>query len=550
MVGGFILIKKVIDGHALRRAIILASNELSVKRAYLDGLNVFPVPDGDTGINMSLTTYGAAKEAYKLDTGNIYDVAKAISSGSLRGARGNSGVILSQLFRGFAKGLEGKEAANAMDLAIALKEGAEMSYKAVMKPKEGTVLTVARAIGDCAIKTAFETDDIYELLEIVIKEGHEVLKETQNMLPELKAAGVVDAGGMGLMCIIEGCYQTKTIKMAELVTPSSEEPAAATFDSSNFSHADIKFAYCTEFFINTENATQKVEDELKKYLDTMGDSVVVVADMDIIKIHVHTNNPGAVLERAITIGTLSSIKIDNMKEQHESLLQSQQEEQSKEKKAIGFIAVSQGDGFKKFFKDLGVDYVIEGGQSMNPATEDFLSAIDAVNADKIVIFPNNKNIILAAEQAASLSEKDVCVIKSKTIPQGVSALVNDTVFGSIEERIAVFEEAIGNITTGLVTYAVKDSNFDGNEILEGDILLMLEGQIKLVSKDVAEGSKNLIDAMFKERDGSFLSIYYGEEVSLEAAEELADYTADKYPDCDVEIIKGGQALYYYTLSLE
>lgn len=549
-----------IDGHMLRKAIIAGTNELEKNKDYVDSLNVFPVPDGDTGINMSLTCLAAGREVEKLNTPNIYDVAKAAASGSLRGARGNSGVILSQLFRGFAKGLEGKSIATAEDLANSFLQAAETAYKAVMKPKEGTILTLARAIAESGAEEAYDTEDICTLMEEVIKHAHVVLKQTTDMLPELKQAGVVDSGARGLLYIIEGAFESLSIKEEiTLNTPSQSKSigiAVGVVNAAAAAHTDIKFGYCTEFFVNVKKVTDQMEDSFKEYLSSVGDSIVVVGDETILKVHVHTDHPGLVMEKALRLGPLSNLKIENMREQHTNLInfsdvrENGNEPQPTEKKDTGFIVVSAGEGLSELFKSLGADIMIEGGQTMNPSTEDILGAIEKLNAENIMILPNNKNIILAAEQAAALSDKNAFVIPTTSIPQGISSIISYNSEMNPSENISEIKENLQEILTGQVTYAVRDTNLEDKEIAEGDILCMLEGKIATVSKSVADGAKELIDKMFLEKDGDVMSIYFGEGVTEEDSDQLSAYVKEKYPSCEVASLYGGQPLYYYVISLE
>lgn len=562
-----------IDGELLKKMIISGANALEKNKEEVDALNVFPVPDGDTGTNMSLTFLAAAKEVEKLSEPTVYDVAKAVSNGSLRGARGNSGVILSQLFRGFAKGLEGCEEASASDISNAFTKASEMAYKAVMKPKEGTILTIARAMAERASDMSFDTDDADLLLFEVIKYGKEVLAQTTDMLPELKQASVVDAGGYGLLCIWDAAYVSMSAPgEAYIYAPAkTKESAAGEIKLPVFSSIlteDIKFAYCTEFFIRTKNATEETEGRLKKYLSAIGDSIVAAADDDMIKIHVHTNNPGAVLEKALAIGYLDNIKIENMHIQHtnkidfeqSSILDTNNKEEKKaesdnkdndiENKNIGFIAVSSGAGFKELFISLGADIVVEGGQSMNPSTEDFIEAIESVEADNIIIFPNNKNIILSANQAASLTEdKNITVIPTKSIPQGVSALLNYSELKSVQENAKQMEDLIKHVRTGQITYAVRATVIEDKEIKEGDILCMVDGKIELVAQSLQPGAKALLDIMLKD-GGEVLSIFYGEAATSETAQELLEYVSDKYTDVEAEVQNGGQPIYHYIFSVE
>ena len=548
-----------IDGHKLRKAIIAGANELEREKDYIDSLNVFPVPDGDTGINMSLTAIAAAKEVEKLDTANIYEVAKAASNGSLRGARGNSGVILSQLFRGFAKGLENKEDATAEDLANAFVQGAATAYKAVMKPKEGTILTVSKAFAlSCAEGVMdVENADIEPMLENALKDAFISLDKTTEMLPELKQANVVDAGAYGFLKIIEGGFASRNVSgEIELNTISASKQVESSY-TTGATPVDIKFIYCTEFIIDNAQVTPSTENSLKKYLGSMGDSVVVVVDDDIVKVHVHTNNPGLVMERALTVGDLDNIKIENMRSQHTESVHfnsapaaSPTPEPSLEHKANAFIAVASGDGLSETFYELGADLVVSGGQSMNPSTEDILDAVNKLNADNIFVLPNNKNIVLAAEQAAILSEKNVNIVPSKTIPQGITALISFMPEATAGENMKSMKEALGTVKTGMVTYAVRASSFDGMDISDGDVLGLIEDKIDLVAKDVMEGAKRVIDKLFEDGEGDVLSIYYGDAVSEDEAMELAAYVEETYPSCESVCAWGGQPIYHYVLSLE
>ncbi len=548
-----------IDGILLKNMIIAGSNNLEKNRELLNALNVFPVPDGDTGNNMSLTVLAAAKEVSKADSPNISDIAKAASSGALRGARGNSGVIVSQLFRGISKGIDGAAVADAKTVVDAFVLSTETAYKAVMKPKEGTILSVARAVSERAIEIFQETDDIETILEESIKAGYVMLEKTTEMLPALKQANVVDSGGKGLMCVLDGAFEALKTQNTYTLEEVSESNMADANIMGEFNTDDIKFAYCTEFFINTDKANEKTEQSLKEFLEKLGDSIVVVCDDDIIKIHVHTNNPGKVLERSITIGELSHIKIENMKEQHSTLISftnttnDVKEEVVQEHTAIGFVGITMGDGLTDTFKKLGCNQIISGGQTMNPSTEDILKAVEKVNSDNVIIFPNNSNIILAAEQAALLGttvNKKVFVVPTKTIPQGVSALIKYVPNDDIESTLDEMNEAISEVTTGQITFAVRDTNIDGTEINEGDILCMLESKINNVSKSINEGAKELIDALIDEDETSFVSIYFGEDINEDEASVLVEYIEEKYDDIDVELSYGGQPLYYYIISVE
>lgn len=545
-----------IDGYTLQKFIIAGANRLIENKGSVDALNVFPVPDGDTGTNMSLTVASAAKEVMKLNTPVIADVAKAAASGSLRGARGNSGVILSQLFRGFAKGLEGKETANVVDIALSFDKARQTAYKAVMKPKEGTILTVAREVSEKAIELSYAEENLDVFLEKLIEYANEVLLKTTDMLPQLKQAGVVDAGGKGFIHILEGGLENRGAEVTlNDASSSSQGTVMADYQTEE---VDIKFGYCTEFFINVDNANEETVNNLKDYLMTIGDSIVAVHDSEIIKIHVHTNNPGKVLERALKIGSLSNIKIENMRIQHTNNInftkQAQQEVpvEEQEEKEIGFVSVCVGSGIKEIFKNLGADYIIEGGQTMNPSTEDILQAVEKVNAKNVFVLPNNKNIILAAEQAAKLcKDKNIIVIGSTTIPQGISALVNFMPTDSVEDNAESINEGLEAVSTLQVTYAVRDTEIDDKKIVEGDILCMSESGIDFVEKDLQEGTKKLISNFLDNNiDKSFITIFYGEDATEDKANELADYVAENYPDIEVEVQSGNQPVYYYIISVE
>ncbi|MBO5329363.1 MAG: DAK2 domain-containing protein [Anaerotignum sp.] len=498
------------------------------------------------------------------------DVTKAASSGALRGARGNSGVITSQLFRGFAKGLEGMEEAGVKELAAAAEQAVKTAYKAVMKPKEGTILTVARGCAEAAAKLANETDDVEAFLKGIITHGHEVLAQTPEMLPVLKQAGVVDAGGRGLLYILEGALK-QMMSGDQHVTLNDGQSAAAPAPEMDFAslasieNESITFGYCTEFFINVQGADETVTTGLKNYLGTIGDSVVCVADDEIIKIHVHTDHPGLAIEKALTIGSLTGLKIDNMREQHTNKISFTNEPAAapsapvaasaapvaeQPKKDVGFVSISAGEGLTAIFKNLGVDEVIEGGQTMNPSTEDILNAVDKINADHIFVLPNNKNIILAAEQAAKLSEdKKLHVIPSKSVPQGISAMFCFEADADPDEMEAAMKDAIRLVDTATVTYAVRDTSIGDKEIREGNILGMLNDQIEVVAEDVMEGTKELIKASIKD-ESEVVGIYYGADATEESAEELAAFIEENYPDCEVEVQSGGQPLYYYIISVE
>lgn len=556
-----------LNGVRLGRMIIAGANELAANKQLVDAMNVFPVPDGDTGTNMSLTVMAAAREAEKKGSLMAADVTKAASSGALRGARGNSGVITSQLFRGFAKGLEGLEEAGVKELAAAAEQAVKTAYKAVMKPKEGTILTVARGCAEAAEKLSHETEDIEVFLKGIIEHGHAVLAQTPEMLPVLKQAGVVDAGGRGLLYILEGALKQMGGDLP--VTLNDGQSAAAAAPEMDFAslasieNESITFGYCTEFFINVQGADETVTTGLKNYLGTIGDSVVCVADDEIIKIHVHTDHPGLAIEKALTIGSLTGLKIDNMREQHTNKISftnapaaapsapvAEVPAVEQPKKDVGFVSISAGAGLTAIFKNLGVDEVIEGGQTMNPSTEDILNAVDKINADHIFVLPNNKNIILAAEQAAALSEdKKLHVIPSRSVPEGISAMFCFEADADPDEMEAAMKDAIKLVDTATVTYAVRDTSIGDKEIREGNILGMLNDQIEVVAEDVMEGTKELIKASIKD-ESEVVGIYYGADATEESAEELAAFIEENYPDCEVEVQSGGQPLYYYIISVE
>lgn len=549
---------------------LAGAKNLEAKKEWINELNVFPVPDGDTGTNMTLTIMSAAKEVSALESPTMEELAKAISSGSLRGARGNSGVILSQLFRGFTKEIKAVQVIDISTLANALQRATETAYKAVMKPKEGTILTVARGIADRAIEMAAEEEDMERFLSGIIEHGDYVLSQTPEMLPVLKQAGVVDSGGQGLMQVLKGAFDGFLGKELDLTiekgTAIGSVKTASSVDSSNIDTADIKFGYCTEFIIMLEKEFEdKDEKEFKGYLESIGDSIVCVSDDDIVKIHVHTNDPGLAIQKALTYGSLSKMKIDNMREEHQEKLikdaqrvakeQKEAEEQKKElekveNKPYGFISVSAGEGLNEIFKGLGVDYLIEGGQTMNPSTEDMLNAIDQVHADNIFIFPNNKNIILAAEQAKYLVEdKNIVVIPSKTVPQGITAIINFIPEKTVEENVATMTEEMSKVKTGQVTYAVRTTTIDNVEIHEGDIMGIGDQGILGVSATIEETAIKTVEAMTDD-DTSLISIYYGSEVNKDIAESFVSVLEEKYPMIDVELNYGGQPIYYYIISAE
>ena len=547
---------KTINVDVLAKMFLAGAQNIEAKKDYINELNVFPVPDGDTGTNMSMTIMSAAKEVTALNNPEMKDLAKAISSGSLRGARGNSGVILSQLLRGFTKAIKEEKEIDVLALAAACQRARDTAYKAVMKPKEGTILTVASGIATKAAEMAEETDDLEVFIPAVIEYAEEVLNKTPEMLPVLKEAGVVDSGGQGLLEVIKGGYDAFLGK--EIDYSSIKPSTSVTVNKVNAEDtADIKFGYCTEFIIMTEKAfTEKDEHEFKAFLESIGDSIVCVADEDIVKIHVHTNDPGLAIQRALTYGQLSRMKIDNMREEHQEKLIRDAEklaaEQAKKgpRKDVGFIAVSIGEGMNEIFRELGVDYIIEGGQTMNPSTEDMLTAIDQVNADHIFILPNNKNIILAANQAQALTEdKDIIVVPTKTVPQGITAIINYVPEEDAKANEEMMKEEIQNVKTGQVTYAVRDTHIDDKEIHEGDIMGIGDEGILSVGQSVEATTKEMLSLMADE-DSELISIYYGQDIQEEDAEKLASEIEELYPDADVDLHCGGQPIYYYVLSVE
>ena len=550
---------RTIDARMIAKMFLGGAKNLESKKEWINELNVFPVPDGDTGTNMTMTITAAATEVMKLQDPDMETLAKCISSGSLRGARGNSGVILSQLLRGFTKGIRDHKDLDVVDLAGAMEKAVETAYKAVMKPKEGTILTVAKGAAVKAAEAAETVEDIEEFIRLVIEEAEAVLAQTPEMLPVLKEAGVVDSGGQGLVEVMKGAFDAFLGKEVDYSFEASKksEPVKAEEQPK----AEIKFGYCTEFIILLEKSFgQKAEKEFKAYLESIGDSIVVVSDDEVVKVHVHTNDPGLAIQKALTYGSLSNMKIDNMRLEHEEKLlkeaakaaeaQTQAEKKEEPRKEMGFISVSIGEGVGEIFKGLGVDYLIEGGQTMNPSTEDMLEAIDKVNADTIFILPNNKNIILAANQASYLTEdKKVVVIPTKTVPQGITAMINFIPEETPEENEKRMAEEIKNVKTGQVTYAVRDTKIDDKEIHEGDIMGIGDQGILAVGKDIAETTKAMMNEMVDE-DSEIIGVYYGEEVSEEDAQKLGDDLAALYPNAEVEVHAGGQPIYYYVISVE
>ncbi len=559
--------KNTIDALALKKAFIAGANNLDNKKDYINELNVFPVPDGDTGTNMTMTIMSAKREVESCKE-TMSDIAKAMSTGSLRGARGNSGVILSQLLRGFSKKIGDKTEIGVIEIADAFQKAVETAYKAVMKPKEGTILTVARGIATKARECAGTDITLEEFCETIIKHGDEVLASTPELLPVLKEAGVVDSGGQGLMEVLKGAVDCILGRVVIADTKPSGAGVSGV-DNPTYSEdlsADIKFGYCTEFIINLEKPYGiKEEDDLKQFLESIGDSIVCVSDDEIVKIHVHTNHPGQAFEKGLTFGYLSNMKVDNMRlEHHEKVIkQAEREEAARQeaarqaekekqqpKKQYGFIAVSMGDGLKEFFTELGVDYVIEGGQTMNPSTEDMLNAIEKVHAENIFIFPNNKNVVLAANQAAGLCEdKNIIVLATANAPQGISAMIAFDSTMTLEDNKNNMLEAVSNVKSGQVTYAVRDTSIDGKAIHEGDIMGIGDKGLVSVGNDISDVTFDLIkDAV--DEDSELISIYYGADVKKEDAEAFAARVEESFPDCDVQNYYGGQPIYYYIVSVE
>ncbi len=549
-----------IDAEVLKKLFLAGAANLEAKKEWINDLNVFPVPDGDTGTNMTLTIMSAAKEVNSLAAPTMQTLSKAISGGSLRGARGNSGVILSQLLRGFTKVVRDYDELDSIIISTAFQKAVETAYKAVMKPKEGTILTVARGMADKILDLSTEIDDLEELFDKVIKYGDEVLEHTPDLLPVLKQAGVVDSGGQGLMQIMKGAYDALMGKEIdyEAVASQGGPSGSSEVSAQGLEEKEIKFGYCTEFIVMLEKPYDAAKEaEFKAYLESIGDSIVLVSDGEIVKVHVHTNHPGLAFEKGLTFGSLTRMKIDNMREEHQERVIANAEKAAKEqakkdepKKKYGFISVSAGEGLSEIFKSLGVDYIIEGGQTMNPSTEDMLNAIDKVNAENVFIFPNNSNIILAANQAQSIVEdKNIIVIPTKTIPQGISALIAYSEEASPEENTEAMTEEIANIKSGSVTYAVRDTEIDDKTIKQGDIMGIGDKTILSVGQNIQDVTKDMIEQLAGD-DAELISIYYGSDVTEEDANALAKAVEAVYPDVDVEVNYGGQPIYYYILSVE
>ena len=543
-----------IDAALVQKMFLAGAKNLESKKEWINDLNVFPVPDGDTGTNMTLTIMSAAKEVSAIANPTMESLSKAISTGSLRGARGNSGVILSQLLRGFTKEMSHVSEITVETLAVATQRATETAYKAVMKPKEGTILTVAKGVSDKAAEVAGNVTDLEEALSVIIDYAEEVLAKTPEMLPVLKEAGVVDSGGQGLVVVLRGMLDALTGKVTDftITEPNAEFKSGSSMPGKGaaIEDVDIKFGYCTEFIIMLEKSfDEKTEADFKAFLSSIGDSIVCVNLDDIVKVHVHTNHPGQAFEKGLEYGQLTKMKVDNMREEHQEKLIKDAEKLAKEQaenkeppKDHGFISVSVGEGLSQIFRELGVDYLIEGGQTMNPSTEDMLNAIEKVNAKTIYIFPNNKNIILAANQARDLTEdKEIIVVPTKTIPQGISAMISFVPEKGSEENLASMTDAISRVKTGQITYAVRDTRIDDKEIGDAGILAVGRDRLQVAEEMVAE----MVD-----EESEIISVYYGEDVSEEDAEALSDSLTEKYPECEVELNQGGQPIYYYLISVE
>lgn len=566
-----------IDAAALKNLFLAGAANLEAKKEWINDLNVFPVPDGDTGTNMTLTIMSAAREVGSIEEPTMENLAKAISGGSLRGARGNSGVILSQLLRGFTKVVREYDNIDSVILATAFQKAVETAYKAVMKPKEGTILTVARGMADKILELSTDISDIEDLMAKVIEHGDAVLEQTPEMLPVLKEAGVVDSGGQGLMQVMKGAYAALTGQKIDIsVVTSDSKPSLGSssgVSAQGLVEADIKFGYCTEFIVMLEKPYDAAKEaEFKAYLESIGDSIVLVSDDEIIKVHVHTNHPGLAFEKGLTFGSLTRMKIDNMREEHHEKVianaskiaaenkaaeeakksESSETEKPVENKKYGFISVSAGDGLSEIFKSLGADYVIEGGQTMNPSTEDMLNAINNVHADNIFILPNNSNIILAARQAQSIVEdKNVIVVPTRNVPEGVSALIAYAEDASPEENLEAMKEEFSNVKSGSVTYAVRDTSIGDKHISQGDIMGLSDKEILSVGSDKNTVAEETVESLINAKeDAELISIYYGDEVTEDEANALAEKIGESHPDVDVEVNCGGQPVYYYILSVE
>jgi len=544
-----------INGTHFYNMVINASNKLEEQKVFVNSLNVFPVPDGDTGTNMSMTFRAAVTEIEGMSTTSIGEISKKLAKGALMGARGNSGVILSQVFRGIAKGLEDKEEVNSLEFANSLLEGSRSAYKAVMRPTEGTILTIVRTAGESAVKS--KHTDVVSLMEEVCLHSENMLNKTPEMLPVLKKAKVVDAGGMGLLIILKGMYEALKNDIKAKIISSESNSVESFTPASSIEETDIKFGYCTEFFVLGKNISVE---NFRNELEPHGDSMIVVGIEDAVKVHIHTNDPGLVLSKAVKLGELSKIKIDNMREQHRHILHEEaqfneneaaqtEEEKNEEKKKYGFISVAMGDGIKNIFEDFGVDFVIEGGQTMNPSTQDILDSINKINAENIFVLPNNKNIIMAANQAAELTDKNIIVIPTKTIPQGITCVTIFDAETGLEENVEAMKQAIANVSTGQVTYAVRDTEMDGININEGDILGIVEGKISQVGSDIYDVCQSIITNMCNE-DSELITIFYGEGADETQVKLLVEALEEKYPDKDIQSYNGKQPLYYFIVSVE
>ncbi|MBV4420773.1 DAK2 domain-containing protein [Clostridium tyrobutyricum] len=547
-----------IDGQRFYNMFVSASNDLEEQKGFVNSLNVFPVPDGDTGSNMSMTLKTAVSEIKNMKSESLGNIARQLAKGALMGARGNSGVILSQILRGISKGLEGKSEANSTEIANSINEGAKFAYKAVMRPTEGTILTIIRSAGEAALSS--NTNNVTDLLKEVCDYSEAILNKTPEMLPALKKAKVVDSGGKGLLIILQGMYRALRDGIEDVELQDFEEIDTQS-QAQNLDQEDIKYGYCTEFFVHSKNADIQA---FKDKLSSMGDSMVVVSDEDIIKVHIHTNNPGWILSQAIKLGELSKIKIDNMREEHRHVLGIDNvnnkgldvnnstddiNQDGNDIKKYAFITVAMGAGLANMFKDLGVDCIIEGGQTMNPSTQDILSAVENINAEKIFIFPNNKNIFMAAKQASEISQKSLIVVPTKTIPQGITAITTFNSDLSVEENVKSMEEAIKGVITGSVTYAVRDTEIDGKIIKEGDILGLVDGNIKQVGDDIFKVCEDILDGIVSE-DSDLISIYCGKDCDHNKIEEFTHKVENKYSDMDVQCYNGEQPLYYFIISVE
>jgi len=544
---------KAIDGVLLRDMVVAGASLLEKNREAVDALNVFPVPDGDTGTNMSMTMMSATREVSNHEYVNACDVAETLAKGALKGARGNSGVITSQLYRGFARALEGVEKITPVQFAQALKSGADTAYKAVMRPKEGTILTVARVIAEDALKQVAENpDDFDALFNVILSSGDAILRRTQEMLPALKQAGVVDAGGRGLLLIYTGYAAVLRGEEIDMSAVNVEEGAGEVFVDDHDAMETIEFAYCTEFLIQylKPEVTEEAIDSFRRRLNRIGDCVLVVGDLTLVKVHVHTNNPGKALQYGLELGELVNLKIENMVEQRRERIAKMEKQKANEPpKDYGMVAVSLGDGFSQIFRDLCVDHIVEGGQTMNPSIDDILEAINKVNAKTVFVFPNNGNVVLAAQQAADLAEKEVHVIPTKNVAMGIAAAVAFQPEMSAEENAKRMDEAAQRVKTGTVTYAVRDTEYEDLHIKQGDIIGLHNGKIQFADQSIPNVCMELMKAIITE-DDELITVYYGKETSEEDAQALAEQIEEAYPDCDVEVHCGGQPLYYYLISVE